>query len=200
MVVLGPFECSYFSQTGPALRPQQARAHSAEISKTLLPLDTFRSPRMASWAAALAVLLSAACTRIADGGSGVDTRTSSPSLAPPPRPAFDWEATYGFWRQADSPRVPLSTWLARTPSPVPRAYSPAEWEDMDDTNRTATFHECLVSQAVAFGIRGLRYRSPVLQEVRQTVSSQVHFFRALVTKRTSGPSPLPQGRERPWPK
>ena len=86
------------------------------------------------------------------------------------RPPAPWEDTYGFWRQqgADA-AVPLAQWIARTPSPVPQAFSPHDWDAMDLGNRTRTFHACLQRQAVDFGVRALRYRSPRLQDVTKMV-------------------------------
>lgn len=93
---------------------------------------------------------------------------SDAGIASEPRPTAPWEETYGFWRQQGA-AVPLAQWIARTPSPVPQAFSPHDWDAMDLGNRTTTFHACLQRQAVDFGVRALRYRSPRLQDVTKMV-------------------------------
>ena len=84
-----------------------------------------------------------------------------------PRPAYPWEASYGFWRHAEE--VPVTDWVARTPRPVPRLFNVSTWGAMDEGAKTELFRACLVNQAKVFGAGVLRYRSPPLAEVSDAV-------------------------------
>lgn len=84
-----------------------------------------------------------------------------------PRPQYDWETNYGYWRHHET--VTLEEWTARTPAPVPQLLSIDALNGMGEKAKTELFHECLVRQAKGLSANVLRYRSPRLEDVTAAV-------------------------------
>jgi hypothetical protein len=90
------------------------------------------------------------------------------ALGATPRPKYDWEDNYGYWRHTDT--ASLEDWVARTPRAVPQLLSVDALNALGEEAKTELFHECLVSQAKGLAAHVLRYRSPALADVTDAVS------------------------------
>ena len=84
-----------------------------------------------------------------------------------PRPTYDWEAQYAYWRHNDT--VPLSTWRENIPPAIPVAMPGDVFAALPEQNRTVHFRSCLRLQAKTFASHVLRYRSPELSDIASAV-------------------------------
>ena len=84
-----------------------------------------------------------------------------------PRPQYEWETNYGYWRHQET--VTLGEWTARTPAPVPQLLSIDALNGMGEEAKAELFHECLIRQAKGLSANVLRYRSPRLEDVTAAV-------------------------------